>query len=397
MPSFAGLRGTGDWGTDERPKNFREAILWADPNGGTPLTALLSKMASQSVNDPEFAWFEESLTAVRIQNNTTTQAAAGDNTLTLSSAGGGLALKAGDLLQVEKAEGTAYDNEILMVSSVTNDTTIVVKRGSSGSVAAAIPVNAYMTLIGSSYEEGTGAPTKTTRNPTKKYNYTQIFKTAVGITRTADDTKLRTGDSFKNDKKRKAFDHAVGMEFAFLYGRRYEDLTGGKPRRTTGGLRSFISTNVTAFTTTPTVDTLLDAMYKVFDYNAAGAGNERIILCGNGFLNSFNKLARDHGSTRITHQGTIKIFGMELDKWVIPQGKFALKTHPLMNLHGRYQNSAFIINPAGLKYRYLLDTKFRDNTQANDADSHEGLWITEAGLEVHHEETMAYLTNVTIP
>ena len=42
--AVAGLRGTGDWGTDERPKNFRETILWRDPNGSAPLTALMSKM-----------------------------------------------------------------------------------------------------------------------------------------------------------------------------------------------------------------------------------------------------------------------------------------------------------------------------------------------------------------
>ena len=46
MAAIAGLRGTGDWATDERPKNFREMILWRNPNGSAPLTALLSKMAS---------------------------------------------------------------------------------------------------------------------------------------------------------------------------------------------------------------------------------------------------------------------------------------------------------------------------------------------------------------
>ena len=46
--AFAGLRGTGDWGTDERPKNFRERILWLDPNGMTPLTGLMSMMGKES-------------------------------------------------------------------------------------------------------------------------------------------------------------------------------------------------------------------------------------------------------------------------------------------------------------------------------------------------------------
>ena len=45
--AILGLRGTGDWGTDERPKNFRESILWMEPNGNAPLTALLSKARSE--------------------------------------------------------------------------------------------------------------------------------------------------------------------------------------------------------------------------------------------------------------------------------------------------------------------------------------------------------------
>ena len=52
MAAVAGLRGTGDWGTDERPKNFRELILWRDPNGEAPLTALMAKMRKESTDDP---------------------------------------------------------------------------------------------------------------------------------------------------------------------------------------------------------------------------------------------------------------------------------------------------------------------------------------------------------
>lgn len=54
--AVAGLRGTGDWATDERPKNFREYILWRKPNGSAPLLALTSKIGSEETNDPEFNW-----------------------------------------------------------------------------------------------------------------------------------------------------------------------------------------------------------------------------------------------------------------------------------------------------------------------------------------------------
>lgn len=392
--AFAGIRGTGSFGADERPKNFREYILWKNPNGSAPLTALLARIASERVDDPEFAWFEEALTPTRVQIN---NAAGYNNTATtLTIYGNGLSLVPNDLLLVEKTEAATYDNEVLIVQSVTNDTTIVVKRGAAGTTAASIPHQSYLTKLGSSHMQGSGKAQISLRNPVKKRNYTQIFKTSVGVTRTATQTRFRTGDPYANDKRRKAFDHSVAMEMQFLFGVPYEDLTTTPhPTTYTGGLRHFITTNVTVFTTQPTEDTFLDAVYKIWDFNTE-AGNERIAFCGNGFLNSLNRLARKSASTRINFDGTVDVYGMKLTKWVFPQGVIAFRTHPLLNLHGRYTNSCFIIDPSNLKYRYLQDTHFVDNIQSPDVDGREGQWITECGLEVHAEETMAYIGNFIV-
>ena len=51
--AFLGMRGSGDWATDQRPKNWREWIFHLYHNGMAPLTAILSKMKEQSVDDPE--------------------------------------------------------------------------------------------------------------------------------------------------------------------------------------------------------------------------------------------------------------------------------------------------------------------------------------------------------
>jgi hypothetical protein len=395
MPSIAGLRGTGDWATDARPKNFRETILWRDPNGMTPLTALLAKAKSESTDDPEYAWWEEQLNLIRVQSDAVGLSAA-STALTLT--GGGLDLVPGDLLLVEKTDAVTYVNEIMEVSSVTSDTAIVVKRGQAGTAAAATGVSFFATKIGNRFSEGAASPTVTSRNPTKLYNFCQIFKTAYESTRTATQTKTRTGDSLKNDKKRKMFDHAVAMELAFMFGSRNETTgANGKPMRTTGGLRQFITTNRTVFATTPTVNTFLDAIYPVFDYAGSGAGNERIVFAGNGALNALNKMIGANSNVEVKYEGVIKTYGMQLQSFVTPQGIFYIKSHPLLNTHGRYTNSMFILNPAGLNYRYLMDTKAQDNIQANDADSKKGQWISECGLEINHERTFAYLGNFTYP
>ena len=394
MASIAGLRGTLDWGTDERPKNFREMILWRNPNGSAPLTALMARMKSESVNDPEFSWWEEELNAIRVTSDSTGLSA---SSTALGLTSGGLDLVAGDILLVEKTETAVYDNELLEVSSITSDTAIVVKRGAAGTTAATTGASFNITKIGNSYEEGSNSPDTSTRNPSKKTNFCQIFKTAYSITETAKGTATRTGDPLKNDKKRKMFDHSVAMEFAWMFGVSNEDTSGTEPKRFTGGLREFITTNAKVYTTTPTEDTFLNDTYPVFDYDAGTAGNERIVLAGNGFLNSLNKLARNSASTRVNFDGSIKAYGMQLQRWILPQGTLYVRTHPLMNTHAKFTNSAFIIDPSALIYRYMRDTKMQDNIQANDADTQKGQWLTEAGLEIRQEKTMAYLGNFVVP
>jgi len=393
MASIAGLRGTGDWGTDERPKNFRELILWRNPNGSAPLTAFMSKMKSESVDDPEFSWWEEELNPVRLTSDSTGLSA---SSTALGLTSGGLDLVAGDIMLVEKTETAVYDNELIEVSSVTSDTAVVVKRGAAGTTAAVTGTSFLMTKIGNTYEEGSNSPDTSTRNPTKNTNYCQIFKTAYQMTNTAKLTHTRTGDSLKNDKKRKMFDHSTALEMAWMFGVSNEDTSGTEIKRFTGGLREKITSNVKIYTTSPTEDDFLEQTYQVFDYDAGSAGNERLVFAGNGFLNNLNKLARTSSSTRVNFDGSIKAYGMQLQRWILPQGTLYVRTHPLMNVHARFKNSAFIIDPSALVYRYMRDTRMEDNIQANDADSQKGQWLTEAGLEIRHEKTMGYLGNFVI-
>lgn len=386
--AFAGIRGSGNWGTNERPQNFREMILWMEPNGSSPITALMAKTSKASVNDPQYHWWEETNDIVRV---TTTTTGYDSSITTLAIGSGGLKLVAGDVMQVEKAVAASYDNELGVISSITSDTVIVMKRGQAGSTAVDWTVLTNLTKVGNVFEEGSDAAAISNQNPTKYTNYCQIFKTAVGITNTAKLTYARTGDAFMNDKKRRAFQHATAIEQAIMFGQAYEDTTGSYPKRFTGGLREFITSNETIFATSPSENDFLDAAHVVFDYDANGAGNERLMIAGNGFLNALNKKAVASSASRINFDGVLDIFGMKLQKWVLPQGTLAIKTHPLMNTHSLYKDSAFIINPRALRYRYLRDTKFKDNIQGNGEDTRKGQWLTECGLEVNFEKTMAFM------
>lgn len=393
MATIAGLRGTGDWGVDERPKNFRETILFLEPNGMSPLQSLLSKMGSEGTDDPEFNWWEEKLTHVRLQVQT--EAAAGVTTLVIKSGTTALDAVAGDLFIVESAGGM-WANEIITVTdNPTLATSLKVARGAAGTTAATIAADAYITKIGNAFAEGTLSPKATTRNPVKLKNYCQIFKTTYEITETAKVTKSRTGPVMEKDKKRKLFDIMRDMEMASIYGGASETVgANGKPLRTTGGLLSHITTHRTQFGsggTTLDEDNLIDFFSQVFNFDGQGAGNERLAFVGNTALTAINKLARNSSSTRINFDKEMTmVYGMSFTKWILPQGTIYFKTHPLFNIHPELSQAMMVINPKGIKERPLRKLKFKDNVQAPDADYQKGQWIAETGFEFNHEETMAF-------
>jgi hypothetical protein len=395
MAAVAGLRGTGDWGTDERPKNFREMIMWRNPNGTAPIFALMSRVQKESTNDPEFSWWDEPNDLIRLTVNGAL--AAGDTTIVVDSSdpsatapgnswGVATHLTAGDLLLVEPAADHAtYDHEIIEVVSVASETTFTVRRGRAGTTAAAIANNLNLLKIGTSFAEGTAAASAVSRNPIKYTNLAQIFKTSYEVTNTATKTRARTGDPVANDKKRRAFDHSRDIEQAILWGQKNETTgANGKPLRTMDGIRSFIpSATTTVFSGSVTVSSFLDAVYPVFNYDTP-AGDERIGFCGNNGLNILNKMIQTDSSTQIQWGGVIKQFGMNFREFLMPQGRLLMRTHPLLNLNSLYRDSMFIIDFASVRWRPVAgrDTTFQDNIQNKDEDLRRGQWITEAGLEV---------------
>jgi hypothetical protein len=382
-------------------------IMFRNPNGAAPIFALTSRAKKRSVDDPEFSWWDEPNGNVRLQSSVSHAAGvtlinvdSPDPTAAAADLQWGLAthLKPGDLLQVENTETDTYDAEFIEVTAVISPTQFMVRRGAAGSTAGVIADDAWMTLMGSAYAEGTAAPPATSRNPLKYYNYTQIFKDTYELTGTADKTHYRTGTPWSNDKRRKTFDHSRGIEWAFLFGRRFET-TGdnGKPKRYMGGLRTFLPANRThVYSTGTTIFSLLDNIYPVFDYET-GAGDERIAFCGNGALNALNKIVQADPNGDIQWMGPVKVYGMEFLEFRMPQGRIFLKTHPLLNQHGKYTNSMFVLDFDSIRYVPLKDrdTKSKDDVQTPDEDVRRGFYQTECSLQVDRGGlTMAYLGNI---
>lgn len=394
--AIQGLRDTSNFVADQRPKNWREGILMLYPNGKAPLTALTSKMKSQSTDDPEFNWWEKPFPDQR----SALSADIDSSQTTIAIASGGLGLKDGHLLRAEQS------GEIMLVNGdPASDTSITIVRGYSNTSAAAVNhdgagINPHLRVIGNAYEEGSLAPTGINYDPTKVYNYTQIFRNTLEMTRTAEKTRLRTGDQVKEAKRECLELHSIEIEKALWFGKKLETVRNGKPLRTTDGIERFIhADNIIANAgAAVTMATLEGWLERIFRYGSS----EKMGFCGNMFLLGIGQAIRKN--SEISIMSGIKEFGMNVTRLFSPFGEVVFKTHPLFNqLTGgttsasRYyglNSGAFILDMNELKYRYITDTKYEKDLAQEGQDGMKSGYLTECGLEVHHSKAHFLITGV---
>lgn len=409
MAGIQGLRGTGDWGTDERPKSFREGILRFNPNGTAPIFALSGKAGERTVTDPEFAWWSEGNVLIRLQVNgalsstdTLVTVDSADPTSTTLGANLGTAtnLKPGDILLVEPATDSAtYNPEFLEVDTVMSDTQFNVRRGAGGTTPASIANDIWLTVIGSAYAEGTGVPRAVSRNPIKYSNYIQIFKDTYELTGTADNTETRTNNNYSEDKRRKLFKHSEDCEMAIMFGKKAET-TGdnGKPKRFMGGLREFIpAAQQIVFTGPVTPASLLDALAPAFTFTTSGSGTDRVLFAGNQALVELSKAFSNEVVYTVNNK--VSVYGMDFQEFILPMGRVMMKSHPLLSIHGLYKKAAFLVDFASLKWvkqRGRPSGDAKDDVQAKDEDVRRGFWQTDGSIEVLNGGlSMAYLGNIS--
>lgn len=408
--ALQGLRDTSGFVTDQRPKNWREGIMLLYPNGKAPLTALTSLMKSKTVDDPQYHWWDKALNTRRVLLSAAI-ANAVVTTLTVTAEGltsaGALSLKEGDLLYAEQT------GEIMRVASnPIVDTSITVTRGFSGSTAAALNiatagVNPNLLVIGSAYEEASNAPIGVNFDPTKRTNYTQIFRNTLEMSRTAMKTSLRTGDQVKEAKRETLELHSIDIERAFWFGKSSESTNLGRPIRTCDGFVNVVdSGNVKTVTTDYpsglTMSGLEEYLYNIFKFGSS----EKMAFAGNRAMLTIQQIVRRNTTYNI--QFGLKEFGMNVSRLVCPFGELVIKTHPLFNYVTSGTNptatSAYygmetwmaVLDMENFTYVNLKDsdTKYEPKLETNGLDGMKSGYLTEASIMIAHAKTHYLLKNI---
>lgn len=409
MP-ILGLRHTANFITNERPENWRQALLRNYPNGSAPLTALTSLMKTETTDDAVFHWWQKNFDDRRLKIDVAADVAIGATAITVDSTfKTAYIVKAGDLLMIEDTQ------EIVRVATdPTSPTGITVSRAQAGTSAAAVPVQSvagtsfYMIVIGSAFEEGSLAPTGVNYDPIDNFNYTQIFRSTLEMTRTASKTKLRTGDQVKEAKRECLELHSVDIERALWFGRRSTGVLNGKPYRTTAGLEAQIIAGAPANVIAAPAGGLVD--YEFMETNLEllfrFGSSEKMAWGSNVGLLAFNQIARKNSTAQWDVSKPIKEYGMSVVRIITPFGDIAYKTHPLMNqmrgginqatVFDSKANNIYFLDMGQFTYRPFSGDDFRYEKDLTPIglDGMKSGYITEVGMELHHPENHMIWTGV---
>lgn len=411
MP-IIGMRNDETWITNQRPQNWRETVLMLYPNSAelskAPLTALTSMMRSESTDDPVFHWWEKNFEVRRLKltGDITNVATAIAVDVTVDNGfSNAFSVKAGDMALIEQT------GEIVRISadpSATNGITVTrAQAGTAGTAVTFATSNPFLSIIGSAFEEGSLAPSGVNFDPSEKFNYTQIFRSTLEITRTAEKTRLRTGDAVKEAKRECLEYFSVDMERAFWFNGAKTIVTiNNKPARMTAGVINQITAGAPQNILAAPADGLIDMDW--LEANVAllfkFGSTEKVAFGGNTILGAFQTAIRKNSTYTITTG--IKEYGMRVARFVTPYGELVFKTHPLFNimtggtasdgvtLYNGIANNAYIMDMANVKYRYITDVMYEKDLTAIGLDGMKSGYLAECGLELHHARSHGVFTGI---
>lgn len=436
---FLGMRGTGDWSTDERPYNWREMILRLFPSGAAPLTAIMSKLSSQSTDDPRFNWFQKDLAAqggylqsgqdgggdVYIDQLSTAYVYA-THQATYGIAGATVYVNLPEAIANHirpKHIVTLRDSDRRSDVDVQGHVRSVVKAGSSSYIVvklieaddnSADSDNYNLATVdevwisGNAQPEGANMPQPVAYDPSPLYNLTQIFMTTLSITRTAQKTRLRSANAYEEAKMESLQYHSIEQEMSWIFSERYET-TGdnSQPLRFGRGLINWIRSDSDAVRSDFALET--DAAYSGKTWLQAGEdwfddklevvkrwNDQRMLagICGSGFMRGVNRLAKATGQIMLEPMDAA--YGLQISRWLTNGLTIALIDHPLFNFRASDRKKCLIFDPRRISFRFIDDTNFYEDPTTKVAgytkrDARDELWLTEGHLEVHHAKSMALL------
>jgi len=434
--SANGSRTPGASNTDfhtRRLFDFSDRVAELSPDE-SPFFVYLSKVAKVPTSDSQFRFLEDrtkvSITdrAFLAQAAVTVAAAGGSTSVTFDTTGGanvawlipGMVVSIGeDDDSTSQPEWATVRLDSVVQSSATVTTCQVTTIAAANGSTTAVDNNTKCTVIGTAFEEGTGAPDVWSQKLDHDYGYTQIFKTACEMSNTARATVYRGyADEWARIWNLKLREHKIDIERAMLFGMRgsqnsinYTDgiaghiIANSQSQAVLDGSqlsytedKAYLKSNTAAQWT---YDDLLSDFEVMFD-PARGGSSQKLALASLPVISHFNKLSGFIDNSmdvvsngRYNFEKSEGAFGHRITRIETVHGDISLVKEPLFR--GMAAGFLCMVDLDHVSYRPLVgngvnrDTHIQTNVQAADEDLRKDMILTECGLEVSLPETHALI------
>ena len=401
----------------------------------SPFFVYLSKVGKVPTSDSQFRFLEDRTKVAMtdrsflLKGGITLVAAGSADTVVFDTAGGdgvdwlipGMVVAIGDVDGNDvpttcNVRIDSVDNSSSATQTTCNVTSISVIGGST----LALADNSKCTVIGTSFEQGSGAPDVFSQELDNDYGYTQIFKTACEMTNTARATVYRGyADEWQRIWNLKLREHKIDIERAMLFGQRgsaggiqytdgivgstiyngYSNIVNDGSQLSYNSGAPYYKSNTAAQWT---YDDMLSDFEVMFD-PARGGSRAKLALASRPVISHFNKLGSTgmisgsltDGDTRYNFPSSTGSFGHLVNKVQTVHGDVTLVAEPLFR--GFAAGFMMMVDLDHVSYRPLVgngvnrDTSITTNVQQADEDLRKDMILTEAGLEVSLPETHALI------
>lgn len=391
---ITGVSQTGNITSGQMVIDMADKIYLLEPNAA-PLYVLVSKLNKRVAINPAFNWLEDVLIPTwGTLSNSAATAATGSSYVLSAQTLECLYFQANDLIKFPSTTEVC-----LVTSSEDTNNTVTVTRGwgTTSSLTSAIASGASYFKIGTAFAESSANTDLTTKSTitSQRTNYCQIFRKSVEISRTLANTELYGGADRPYQRKKKGIELMKEMERTFYFGEPRVDTTGAAPRRASGGINYFISTNATDAGGTLTESEFEAFLRTVFRYGS----NTRYLFCAPLIVSVVSLWAQ--GKLQMFPKD--KTYGIAITQYLSPHGTVNIVKDVILENLGVVSNTAyyagysFAVELDDVIYRYLQnrDIQMETDIQHPGDDSYKDQYICEVGMELHNQEKHGKLFNVT--
>ena len=436
--SANGARTPGVSATDfhsRRLFDFSDRVADLTPEE-SPFFVYLSKVGKVPTSDSQFRFLEDrtkiSITdrAFLLKGAQTVSAAGSDTTLLFDTSGGAAVdwLIPGMVITIGEADDGLQPafcqvrvNSVSQNSADSSASCTTIANATADSLSA--QDNVKCTVIGTAFEEGSGAPDVWSQKLENDYGYTQIFKTACEMTNTSRATVYRGyADEWQRIWNLKLREHKIDIERAMLFGMRGSQNSINYTDGITGHIVANSQTQVEAINgggqmsytedkayyksvaaSEWSYDDLLGDLEVIFD-PARGGTSSKLCLASLPVISHFNKVGDggfidysllNSSGAAYNYEKSKGAFGHNVTKLQTVHGDISLVREPLFR--GMASGFMTLVDLDHVAYRPLVgnginrDTHITTNVQQADEDLRKDMILTEAGLEITLPETHALI------